>query len=619
MAEKWGDSTKLYGDATRLLGDRPFPYPSPSHVTLEIRTASGTDYVSKAWDTSFRIESNLAARTSRMNFTFRENGQSAIDDHDEVIMTDQSGRRLFGGFVESFRERDQPGPYFDYDVVAIGYTWLLDYSTVPSGITDVITMSVAYPDDTADSTIIADVFARYVNSDFNYIDATTYVATVAILKKQTYKNLSPRQILDHLARVTGAEWYVDYGPAGSYKAYLHWFEPGSKDADYELADIESGLVDYITYFPYEALEKERRHGTCNRVTVEGRPEILEGTSRWLTGDGTTTIELPFRVFPATGYGGVPYIEVAGVEQDVGNGAVSGETLVNNDVLWYPGDNYLEFAVAPPQLQVIKVICDEVQETFGYAQDDAGYAKYHRWLTVNVKDWAVQDDADATLMAAALLARWKASVDTYSCIASEPGLMAGNVVALTATNRGLAREELVIQQITSHINAKHAWKHELVMGQYVPDTVDIVRDINAAKLNRAELEDLYLGGGGLAGTGTDNHVVRWDGVRGLQDSGVIIDDDNRMGVNNLLPQGQMHIEQDDAVGAIPVLVLDQADVDEAFIEIIGESADGDLTRSLVEEGDQGSEARQAWAMLEVDDVGGQIAGTKLFLPLYSLSA
>jgi len=168
------------------------------------------------------------------------------------------------------------------------------------------------------------------------------------------------------------------------------------------------------------------------------------------------------------------------------------------------------------------------------------------------------------MAAALLARWKASVDTYSCIASEPGLMAGNVVALTATNRGLAREELVIQQITSHINAKHAWKHELVMGQYVPDSIDIVRDINAAKLNRAELEDLYLGGGARAGTGTDNHIVRWDGTTNLQDSGVIIDDDNRMGVNNLLPQGQMHIEQDDPVAAIPVLVLDQADVDEAFI-------------------------------------------------------
>jgi len=53
-------------------------------------------------------------------------------------------------------------------------------------------------------------------------------------------------------------------------------------------------------------------------------------------------------------------------------------------------------------------------------------------------------------------------------------------------------------------------------------------------------------------------------------------------------------------------------------VIGESADGDLTRSLVEEGDQGSETLAAWEMIEIEDNGGQIGSGKYYSPLYTLS-
>lgn len=42
-----------------------------------------------------------------------------------------------------------------------------------------------------------------------------------------------------------------------------------------------------------------------------------------------------------------------------------------------------------------------------------------------------------------------------------------------------------------------------------------------------------GGGGISGSGTDNHVTRWDGTSDVQDSGVVIDDtDNVSGVTSI---------------------------------------------------------------------------------------
>lgn len=54
--------------------------------------------------------------------------------------------------------------------------------------------------------------------------------------------------------------------------------------------------------------------------------------------------------------------------------------------------------------------------------------------------------------------------------------------------------------------------------------------------------------------------------------------DRVGVGINLSTGKLHVDQNDVAGAIPVLVLDQGDIDDTFINFIGTSA-ADGTRSI----------------------------------------
>jgi hypothetical protein len=72
-------------------------------------------------------------------------------------------------------------------------------------------------------------------------------------------------------------------------------------------------------------------------------------------------------------------------------------------------------------------------------------------------------------------------------------------------------------------------------------------------------------------------------------------------------------------ALPVITLDQADTDEPYIKVIGDAAAANLTRDLVDEGDQASEQREGWFKIEVLDDGNQITDGDYYVPFYSLSA
>lgn len=50
--------------------------------------------------------------------------------------------------------------------------------------------------------------------------------------------------------------------------------------------------------------------------------------------------------------------------------------------------------------------------------------------------------------------------------------------------------------------------------------------------------------------------------------VVVDASGKLGINATTPAGKAHIDQPSDTGAIPVLVLDQADISEGFINFIG---------------------------------------------------
>lgn len=89
-------------------------------------------------------------------------------------------------------------------------------------------------------------------------------------------------------------------------------------------------------------------------------------------------------------------------------------------------------------------------------------------------------------------------------------------------------------------------------------------------------------------------------------------------NNVTPAATCHIDQKSTTGAIPVLLLDQADVSEEFIKFVGAAAAADVTQSIVDNGDVATATLAGWIRVEVEDVGNQITDQAYYQPLYTLT-
>ncbi len=93
---------------------------------------------------------------------------------------------------------------------------------------------------------------------------------------------------------------------------------------------------------------------------------------------------------------------------------------------------------------------------------------------------------------------------------------------------------------------------------------------------------------------------------------------RVGIGASSPSAQLHIDQASSTAAIPVLTLDQADVDEPAIKIIGTAAAADLTRTIVAEADVTTATRAGFVKVEVQDDGNQITDQDYYMPVYTLA-
>lgn len=90
-----------------------------------------------------------------------------------------------------------------------------------------------------------------------------------------------------------------------------------------------------------------------------------------------------------------------------------------------------------------------------------------------------------------------------------------------------------------------------------------------------------------------------------------------GVNQNSPAAKQHITQDDNAFTLPVLLLEQDDVDEPFIEFYGTSSGGVLTNNLVIEADVTTATRIGFAKAEVRDKNGALS-SDCFLAVYTLA-
>ncbi len=81
--------------------------------------------------------------------------------------------------------------------------------------------------------------------------------------------------------------------------------------------------------------------------------------------------------------------------------------------------------------------------------------------------------------------------------------------------------------------------------------------------------------------------------------------------------QVEFTQPSTTGGIPVLQIEQLDIDQPLIRFDGETLAGNLTYSLVDSGDEDASLRRGWIKITIEDAGSEITDGEYYLDFYEL--
>jgi len=492
-------------------------YPTTQPIMIKI---NGVDRTSLIDVFSIVIENVITKQVDTARFTLRGGGGLGLADLQEVVISNPAGTlRYFGGFIESLREVSR-GPKLDYNITCTDYAWLLDHPAA------LVNAEYINQDDSA----IIDDFMDEACPD---IEDNTYVSTVrSSLERQRYPRMKPRQVLERLAEISGADWYVDYGPAGAQKAYLHYFKTEENPAPFELSDAP----DLVTSFPYSDLLPDKRAVSANLIEVVGGDYLSNDQTFYLTNDGDKDkLLLPIRCNAPTGQSGIQVWRNDGSDEvpswtalTVGTGYI--HSLDNYGCLHYFEEKFIEFASPPPNLtKSVKVGARYRIPLRQRVRDYVSYAAYGRWMADTIMDTNITDQDTAKKRGRMELAKRAATQVSYTCSAYEPGLKAGQYIRLVNTARSLDDYFLIQRVVTRFLGAGHA-RFDLELGLYNPDLIDTI--VALKRLERPEWtegevlveildikEDMDISDGATAsGRGTayywaphspDSQEAKWD--------------------------------------------------------------------------------------------------------------
>ncbi len=246
-------------------------------ITITIAGSDRTAYVPLMGDSEFglpglKIQQDAASYVSRCSFGIRDDLAALTIATKQVVVVADGATTLFGGEIASI-ERYQVGPARCMAIDVQDYNILLEETVAPK-----LTFAVG----TADSAIIADLFAAY-RTDIN---AVAYVATIdASMETMSFQN-TLRQCLSQICTRTGGKFYVDFDK------YLHYFSTESNAAAWNLSDTPN----FSTTFPFGDYEKvEDASELVNKVYVVG-----QGIASWVGSGVRQAIVFDNRVTTAQG-------------------------------------------------------------------------------------------------------------------------------------------------------------------------------------------------------------------------------------------------------------------------------------------------------------------------------
>lgn len=233
-------------------------------------TIDGNDRTTSISVDTIRIVDVLGKQTNSASFFLKNGGGMSLAELQEVIISSPSGgTHYFGGYIFT-KEGHSRGPLLDYPIECVDYSWDLNHAEA--------LINGTY-EGKSDQWIIQNAVAVCIPD----IDCTTYVEEVkADTVSREYVQQQPWAVLEDLAKLAGAEWYVDYGPGpGGKNAYLHYFDSGTNTAPHSLSTTSPN---FATTFPYDKLIDTTEAPTANKVIVIGAGTVTATRTRGAEGD-----------------------------------------------------------------------------------------------------------------------------------------------------------------------------------------------------------------------------------------------------------------------------------------------------------------------------------------------
>lgn len=378
----------------------------------------------------------------------------------EIIVTDVSGNRVFGGFATKYTDQTEATSVFTY-IEGVDYDTSLQRIIVQesfSGQTDVYIIN-----------FLLNKYAPWIN--LSLLPASpAYLFSVLDLHQVTLA-----QALAKIAQTSGYLYWIDF-----YK-YVHYVNPAqATTAPFYL----SSSPDFITSFPHGIAQYEiDDNSAINRVTFYGGTKLSNDTTQDVStlANGSNTM-FPFAYPPQPTFAtGDVEVFLNNVKQVVGssNGTGPKSTFVSQggiaQVLVDVGGKLATFDPASPpasgasvklvyryQINIVVVLTDEVSHAFFG----------NPYLDGIISDQTVFDTQTAIQRCRVLLLQQNFGLTTLKAMVWRPGLQSGQTVKIVNSSRQI-NATFLIQEVKTTAWGGGQFQYEITMGAWNWNLVDLL--------------------------------------------------------------------------------------------------------------------------------------------------
>jgi len=412
----------------------------------------------------------LGAELDTVDFTIDTWAGDEINKWDELVI-EVDDERIFGGFITQLEKSEGSDLTVKYHIGASDYGVVFSHILLTADYTGA-----------SDYEIISDIVkdnCPWIGID-NVQDILTHSETFRVNLKFA------REIIDKLAELGRAEWYVDQ------YADLYYFLSETAEMDFDLSDDP----DYSDTFPFYGLVIHEGGGEiCNRMEVKGGTYLSGDEYMYIAGTGKSPKAImPFRMRAATTESEVLVWRNDGTEgtpnwiaMDVLAGNL--DTLSDaNDVLYFFQEKVLEQQSNWPNLpNAIKVYGRYEIPLRSRVRDYESYYFYGRWFDDYIVDKNIKDKTTARLAGLAELAKRSFGKETITLYTRVHNLIPGRKINLVSTLFGID-DEFIIQRVYGNMRKRGYVVYTISLGLWNDDLINLIIELYSRRKHTADWID-----------------------------------------------------------------------------------------------------------------------------------